>query len=72
MFKYSFLHIENILDLLKLDIIVLHLKLSRELDVKVLKEWVISITQSFWDEFKIFTDLNVSFKNKDSRLKITK
>ena len=40
-------------------------------DIQVLKEWVISITQSFWDEFKVFTDLNVSFKNIDSKLKIT-
>ena len=41
-------------------------------DITVLKDWVISITQSFWDEFKVFTDLNVSFKNMDSKLKITK
>lgn len=41
-------------------------------DITVLKEWVISITQSFWDEFKVFTDLNVSFKNIDSKLKITR
>jgi hypothetical protein len=41
-------------------------------DINVLKEWVISITQSFWDEFKVFYDLNVSFKNIDSKLKITK
>ena len=41
-------------------------------DLNVLKDWVISITQSFWDEFKVFTDLNVSFKNIDSNLKITR
>jgi hypothetical protein len=41
-------------------------------DITVLKEWVISITQNFWDEFKVFTDLNVSFKNLDSKIKITK
>jgi len=41
-------------------------------DINVLKEWVISITSSFWDEFKVFTDLNVSFKNIDSELKITR
>ena len=41
-------------------------------DINVLKEWVIGITQSFWDEFKVFTDLNVSFKNIDSKLKITR
>ena len=41
-------------------------------DINVLKDWVISITQSFWDEFKVFHDLNVSFKNIDSKLKITR
>ena len=41
-------------------------------DISVLKDWVISITQSFWDEFKVFTDLNVSFKDIDSKLKITR
>ena len=41
-------------------------------DITVLKEWVISITQNFWDEFKVFTDLNVSFKNLDNKIKITK
>ena len=41
-------------------------------DITVLKQWVISITQSFWDEFKVFTDLNVSFKNLDNKIKITK
>jgi hypothetical protein len=41
-------------------------------DITVLKEWIISITQSFWEEFKVFTDLNVSFKNVDSKIKITK
>ena len=41
-------------------------------DITVLKEWVISITQSFWEEFKVFTDLNISFKNLDSKIKITK
>ena len=41
-------------------------------DITVLKEWVISITQSFWEEFKVFTDLNVSFRNIDSKIKITK
>ena len=41
-------------------------------DITVLKEWVISITQSFWEEFKVFTDLNVSFQNIDSKIKITK
>ena len=41
-------------------------------DINVLKDWVISIIQGFWDEFKAFTDLNVSFKNIDSELKITR
>ena len=41
-------------------------------DITVLKEWVISITQSFWEEFKVFIDLNMSFKNLESKIKITK
>ena len=39
-------------------------------DIKVLKEWIISITRSFLDEFKVSTDLNVSFKNKDNKSKL--
>ena len=52
------------------DNIVANKTKSMAQDIGVLKEWVISITQSFWDEFKVFTDLDVSFKNIDSKLKI--
>jgi hypothetical protein len=45
---------------------------SLQQDLAVLKEWVISITTGFWEEFKVFHDLNVSFKNIDSKLKITR
>ena len=54
------------------DNIILNRVKSMVQDITVLKEWVISITQSFWEEFKVFTDLNVSFKNLDSKIKITK
>lgn len=40
------------------------------IDISKIKEWVIHIEQSFWDEFKIFEDLNVSFKNIDTKIKI--
>ena len=39
-------------------------------EISVLKDWIISIEQPFWNEFKVFPDLDVSFKNIDSRLKI--
>ena len=52
------------------DNIVANKTKSMSQDIGVLKQWVISITQSFWDEFKVFTDLDVSFKNIDSKLKI--
>ena len=39
-------------------------------DISKIKEWIISIEQPFWDEFKVFEDLDVSFKNIDSTLKI--
>ena len=39
-------------------------------ELSVLKEWIISIEDSFWEEFKVFRDLDVSFKNIDSKLKI--
>ena len=54
------------------DNIVANKTKSMSQDIGVLKQWVISITQSFWDEFKVFTDLNVSFRNLDSKIKITK
>ena len=39
-------------------------------DISKIKEWIISIEQTFWEEFKIFEDLDVSFKNIDSTIKI--
>ena len=39
-------------------------------EISVLKDWIISIEQPFWNEFKVFPDLDVSFKNIDSKLKI--
>ena len=41
-------------------------------DISILKAWVISIIPIFLDEFKVDTNLNVSFKNTDSKLMITK
>ena len=35
-----------------------------------LKNWIISIQQSFWDEFKVFQDLDLSFNNFSGDLKI--
>ena len=40
------------------------------IDISKVKEWLIHIEQSFWDEFKVFEDLNVSFKNIDTKIKI--
>ena len=39
-------------------------------DISKIKEWIISIEQPFWDEFKVFEDLDVSFKNIDATIKI--
>ena len=39
-------------------------------ELSVLKDWMISINKSLWDEFMVFRDLNLSFKNIDSKLKI--
>lgn len=41
-------------------------------DLSVLKDWVVNIEEPFWNEFKVIPDLNVSFKNIDSKLKIQK
>ena len=41
-------------------------------DISILKDWVIAIEEPFWNEFKIFEDLNIAFKNTDSRNKIKK
>lgn len=39
-------------------------------EISVVKDWVIAIEEPFWNEFKVFQDLNVSFKNIDSEIKI--
>ena len=41
-------------------------------DISILKDWLIAIEEPFWNEFKIFDDLNVSFKNSDAKNKIKK
>ena len=41
-------------------------------DVNILKEWIVAITEPFWNEFKIFEELNVAFKNSDPKNKIKK
>lgn len=41
-------------------------------DISVLKDWIIAIEEPFWNEFKVFQDLNVAFKNIDSKIKIQK
>ena len=37
-----------------------------------LKNWIISIEQPFWNEFKVFKHLNLSYKNSNSKKKIEK
>jgi len=41
-------------------------------EIEALKEWIISIEKPFWEEFEIFEDLDLSFKNIDSKMKIQK
>ena len=41
-------------------------------EIAVLKDWLIGIEEPFWNEFKIFEDLNVAFKNSDAKNKIRK
>ena len=41
-------------------------------EISILKDWLIAIEEPFWNEFKIFEDLNVSFKNVDAQNKIKK
>ena len=41
-------------------------------DISILKDWIIAIEEPFWNEFKVFEDLNVSFKNVDEDIKIKK
>ena len=41
-------------------------------EIAILKDWLIAIEEPFWNEFKIFEDLNVAFKNSDAKNKIKK
>ena len=41
-------------------------------EISILKDWLIAIEEPFWNEFKIFDDLNVAFKNSDAKNKIKK
>ena len=38
-------------------------------ELLILKDWIISIEQPFWNEFKIFKNLNLSFKHSNSKIK---
>ena len=39
-------------------------------DIAKVKEWLILILQPFWEEFKVFQELNISFQNIDPEVKI--
>ena len=41
-------------------------------EIVLLKNWIISIEQSFWNEFKVFKNLNLSFKHSYIKVKIKK
>ena len=41
-------------------------------EITILKDWLIAIEEPFWNEFKIFDDLDVAFKNSDAQNKIKK
>ena len=41
-------------------------------ELEILKNWIISIEQPFWNEFKVFKDLNLSFKSSNPKVKIEK
>ena len=38
-------------------------------ELLILKDWIISIEQPFWNEFKVFKNLNLSFKHSNSKVK---
>ena len=38
-------------------------------ELLILKDWIISIEQPFWNEFKVFKNLNLSFKHSNSKIK---
>ena len=39
-------------------------------EIALIKDWLISIEEPFWNEFRVFEDLDLSFSNKDSQNKI--
>ena len=41
-------------------------------EITILKDWIIAMEAPFWNEFKIFDDINVSFKSSDEKNKIKK
>ena len=41
-------------------------------DLFIFKDWIISMEQPFWNVFQVFKDLNLSFKNTNSKNKIKK
>ena len=38
-------------------------------ELLMLKDWIISIEQPFWNEFKVFKNLNLTFKHSNSKIK---
>ena len=41
-------------------------------EITLIKDWMIAIEEPFWNEFRIFEDLDLSFSNKDSQNHIKK
>ena len=41
-------------------------------EITLIKDWLIAIEEPFWNEFRIFEDLDLSFSNKDSQNQIKK
>ena len=41
-------------------------------ELTLIKDWLISIEEPFWNEFRVFEDLDLSSTNKDSQNKIKK
>ena len=39
-------------------------------EIALIKDWLISIEEPFWNEFRVFEDLDLSFSNNDSQNKI--
>ena len=41
-------------------------------EITLIKDWIIDIEEPFWNEFRVFEELDLSFNNKDSQNKIKK